>query len=48
MNDAELAFRYSYMLVGADESAERLYDEFADIVAINEVGAVESIRELCL
>ncbi len=48
MNDAELAFRYSYMLVGADENAEKLYDEFADIVPISANGAVESIRELCL
>ncbi|MBR1750503.1 MAG: DUF58 domain-containing protein [Ruminococcus sp.] len=49
MNDADLAFRYSYLLIhGSDDDNRTIADEFAEVVHVDLNNAPESIRELCL
>ena len=49
MNDSDLAFRYSYLLVNASsDTGKALVDDFAEVVNVDANNAPESIRELCL
>ena len=49
MNEAELAFKYSYLLMMDDSSDNtQFYDEYAEIVPVFPGRLGESIQELCL
>lgn len=48
MDDNELAFKYSYMLVTEDKSqTPEIYDEFAQVVPIKAGRVAESIQDIC-
>ena len=49
MSDAELAFKYTYLLMTDDISdRSRLYDEFAELIPVYPGRTAESVQELCL
>lgn len=48
MNDNDLAFRYSYMLVTDKKNDEHISDEFAEVVNVAAKHMAESIQEICL
>ena len=48
MNDADLAFRYTYMLIDPEKVKKEIYDDFADVVDVVSGAAAESIKDICL
>ncbi len=48
MNDADLAFRYTYMLIGYANEKKEIFDDFADVIGVAPGAAAESIKDLCL
>jgi hypothetical protein len=48
MNDNDLAFRYSYMLITNKKKDDVINDEFAEVVNITAKHVAESIQEICL
>ena len=47
MNDADLAFRYTYMLIDPEKVRKEIYDDFADVVDVVSGAAAESIKDIC-
>lgn len=48
MNDNDLAFRYSYMLITNKKKDDVINDEFAEVVNVTAKHVAESIQEICL
>ena len=48
MNDNNLAFRYSYMLITNKKKDDVINDEFAEVVNVTAKHVAESIQEICL